>query len=202
MKAFFCETENDGTGEVQFWTDDQVPDLENSDYYAIIRKPEFDQYAEQGWVPAQAWIESGGWLECAHCGNQVDPELWNYDLDKPMEPVYVGAWVYCSVACQRAEQERKEQNRQKRQQILDEFRARFPFCEPVVGQFFYVNTGDAIEFTFPGGKGFWDFTKPDYVSVARIYLESWKAAEDANQTSHHNGYLIGGKSSGTPFGEN
>lgn len=62
-----------------------------------VRKPEFDQYAEQGFVPKEAMLEHGWWFEC--CGrNDAGLHCCN-SLTKDDNPLLVSNHVYCNQSC-------------------------------------------------------------------------------------------------------
>lgn len=64
------------------------------------RYPAFDQYAEQGDVPAEVLVEHGWFFECMRCSQQVcsNPVDENYD-DIELHPIYEGHRVWCSQDC-------------------------------------------------------------------------------------------------------
>lgn len=67
------------------------------------RAPEFDQYAEQGFVPDQVLVEHGWWFECMQCSQKICSEPTDDD-GEPIEltPVYEPNRVFCSQKCKDA----------------------------------------------------------------------------------------------------
>ncbi len=115
------------------------------EYVTCIRKKEFDQYSEAGFVPVEILIKKHGWWwGCFHCSNHVNEETEN--------PVYIPQGVYCSPECQqeRANEIEKINSEYEQFQIcilqnytwLDivKFSGGFPIKTP------------SVYFTFPGAK--------------------------------------------------
>jgi len=178
MKAYFVETDDDGTGEI-VWCDDIDQHADRAEWYSTRRAPEFDQYCEQGWVPAEAWIKWGGWLSCPECGQHVTPELWNYDEDEPIDPVYINSSAFCSLSCYELTQSKAQATRKRRAELLDQFNSLGLPATAFIGRHFYATEANRIDFTFEGGKGYWNAAQPNEVLIAPIYLDAWEKAKTA-----------------------
>jgi hypothetical protein len=71
----------------------------NSDFDSVElkRAPEFDSYADEGFVPNKILIESGWWFECHHCGHKLHEDD---EENERNDYVYVNQSVYCNPTCQ------------------------------------------------------------------------------------------------------
>jgi len=70
---------------------------EDFDSIELRRAPEFDQYANQGYVPQMDLIRAGWWFECAHCAARIDEE------HTPLHQiVQEEEALFCSKACKAA----------------------------------------------------------------------------------------------------
>lgn len=71
------------------------------DYVCCFRVPEYDKYAEQGFVPKLVRIEDGWWFSCGGCQLQIGSESY-YDNDEPVDlnkVVICGHDIYCNSEC-------------------------------------------------------------------------------------------------------
>jgi hypothetical protein len=60
----------------------------------LPRLPEFDQYAQLGYVPAEAYFNAGWWHECHWCGATVQE-----DSEESEFPVFEKSRSYCCQWC-------------------------------------------------------------------------------------------------------
>lgn len=130
-----------------------------------------DQYADTMQVPIEAYINNGWWFECYQCCTGVSEEMYNYDKEEPLIPVYEKDVVFCTPECKHHHEE------EKRQIKADEDRARavveekFPGCEMLHKDY----SKDRVIFTFPGGERsvHWVIGE-DTVMVSLCDQEKWK----------------------------
>lgn len=77
----------------------------NSEAYGLVdfidvralRKPQFDKYAEQGFVPKQALLEDGWWFECYGRNERGTPCCERLTIDD--KPLIIDEGVYCNKEC-------------------------------------------------------------------------------------------------------
>ena len=104
MKCFHVE-ETDGEHQQIVFAESRSKAIISSEAYEwsgryievrAIRKPDYDKYAEQGYVPKQVLLNDGWWFEChgrREIGRCCKP-LTNDD-----NPIVVNEHVYCSSDC-------------------------------------------------------------------------------------------------------
>lgn len=101
MKAFYvCDPDNE-CAEIIF-SDKRSQAIQVSearqwhDYIDVraSRKPQYDKFAEQGFVPKQTLLEDGWWFEC--CGYKENPRRrCCQHLTIEDNPVVINEEVYC-----------------------------------------------------------------------------------------------------------
>lgn len=181
-KAFFVETDEDGSGEI-VWSPTEEKATKGFDgWYRVEREPDFDKFQEQGWIPAEDWIKWGGWLNCPNCEQMVSPDLWDYDKDEPMQPVYVKSDAYCSIDCRDRVLKKAKQTREYREHILQECIDSIPPCfRPVINNYFYSTSSSRIELVSNGlnieGKIYWDAEKPRELTIEARDVDRYKEWE-------------------------
>jgi hypothetical protein len=78
-------------GASKFWS--------KAEYISAERAPQWNQFAELGYVPAKDLIEDGWRLTCHYCDKDVDSDEWDYDSDTRLHLVYDCKVVFCSQSC-------------------------------------------------------------------------------------------------------
>ena len=69
------------------------------------RVPDFDQYAEAGFVPAEVLIDNGWWFECHGCYRTVNSDAegthraYGRHRTITLKPIYEGSTVWCCPSC-------------------------------------------------------------------------------------------------------
>jgi hypothetical protein len=108
------------------------------------RKPEFDKYAANAFVPKEVLLDHGWTFECFGCGRDVDSDLegWHSHGERErcikLNPVFEGDKVYCCPSC-KSRYERTEAARKALQEkAIADFQRRvlrrFPDAEFVEGR--------------------------------------------------------------------
>lgn len=69
------------------------------DYISVRtrRQPQYDKYAEQGYVPKVVLIADGWWFEC--CGYKEDGRICCRQLTEEDNPMIIDERVYCGQDC-------------------------------------------------------------------------------------------------------
>jgi len=153
---------------------------------SCFRSKQFDDYAEQGYVPLDVLIDWGWWFECGHCSGIVTADC--------EERVINGGFAYCNPQCLGVEQ--RERRLIKRFDDLGGKRLRamaakkFPDVK-VVSTHIFARTSELrieqafVELTFPGGSNIstqWKVRdrnnprfKGPHALVPRQDLDAWNA---------------------------
>ena len=93
MEAWITIDEDEGTGDIFFLADGIIPDAEDGTEATMC--PEFDKYADLGYVPPDILVkEHGWWYGCQGCGVRVHED--NEDVDQCFS---VGNQLFCSQQC-------------------------------------------------------------------------------------------------------
>lgn len=121
---------------------------------SLIRKPQYDEYEELGYVPFHRLYADGWWFTCWHCESRI-----NDDCESPVIGEEI-AW--CSQQCKDDWEARKGRIRQKRREAEEALRAKYPFVNNIrswvggVGPcrecFDTDRENIAIKFEFAGSK--------------------------------------------------
>jgi hypothetical protein len=126
----------------------------NADFEGVScrRAPEFDQYAEQGFVPCDVLVEHGWWFECMQCYQKVCSEPEDDD-GEPIElhPIYERNRVYCSQKCKDAFEAEKAAQRQRGEEVAAAALKNWPGIS-VKHKNGYEHPA-RVWFSFPGGQG-------------------------------------------------
>jgi hypothetical protein len=151
------------------------------------RAPEFDGFADLGYVPDEELIKAGWWIECHECSTPI-----HGDYDE-FEPVFEGRSTYCSAACRDAANRnyrmRRRANELGARVLRRQIGKRWPDAE-VTRTHVYVCNGRIeqalAEFKFPGSKfgsakfvlrDRWDKDLPR-LSVPRGDIPAWQEYEN------------------------
>jgi hypothetical protein len=81
-------------------------DIEFTTVLSCERAPEFDSFADRGFVPAKELIAAGWWFECLGCSRNVDRDMDGYDADDnhfDINPIYEDHGVWCTPECKAAD---------------------------------------------------------------------------------------------------
>lgn len=143
------------------------------------RAPEFDTFADRGFVPAEELIAAGWRFECNGCSNWVSTDTIAVDesgyeaLDEddneiPINPIYEDHGVWCSPECKARHFEDKRIRKGMQDAAIEDFKRRvhrrFPDVEFTTGEhskphaYAYQRNGVyglkqvVVYFTFPGQK--------------------------------------------------
>ena len=103
------------------------------------RAPQFDSFAEQGFVPAEELIAAGWWFGCQGCFRKVSTDEIAED---GLLPIYLDHGVWCSNECRDRTHERECKIREAEVAAIEDFKLRilkrFPSVEIITS-----NTGGA-----------------------------------------------------------
>ena len=109
------------------------------------RTPQFDQYAEQGYVPPKVLLANGWWLPCHACHATISEYV-----DNPDDVVEEGSNAFCNTDCQQMHHDTvnhiNTQHNHYRQLIL----AKYPYHPFTNWQQGYPLYTLSAEFDFPG----------------------------------------------------
>lgn len=161
-------------------------DIEFESVESCRRKPEFDKYAERGFVPVEVLIGYGWRYECTGCYQVVSYDGETEDGD-PLEPVYTDHDVWCSPRCKAVHDRecyvRKRIDRLARPAMARMLAKRYP--EAVVKDYHVYSRGPKViqalvRFNFPGSK---------YGGTFRFRCESSKATRKTPVLEVANGDL-------------
>lgn len=164
----------------------------------VLRAPQFDRYAEQGFVPPPVLIEGGWQWGCSGCERVVNRYLAEAEdeetgellgLDGPIWKEDRPNSVWCSTACRDADlaerAERKATEERETQESSAAFLAKFPNCEVlrVFRRDYFKPETLEVSFRFPGqettwGIGTWKPSSPGFVNVPQADVEAWKRYAD------------------------
>lgn len=120
------------------------------------RTPEYDQYAELGYVPPQVLLQNGWFFYCTECGSKVDEEN-EQELPDYIEteenyfypdPVFEKSEVYCSTDCYLAHLNRWRTIRKHRKTARDYVLLHYPLLTDL--------------HVYGGGKGYKTYVDFDF----------------------------------------
>lgn len=137
------------------------------------RAPWADEFAEQGWVPAEVLLANGWWQTCGGCGDQVYDDAEDED-GTPKEAIFSGRHVWCCQSCKDAEEQEAREEAARKQAVIDTTLERWP--EATIT---YASSHDrdrCVHFQFDGGSGqvTWQIGA-ETVSIIQADLHAWKA---------------------------
>lgn len=126
------------------------------DIESCVRKPEFDAFSKQGWVPAEVLIEHDWTVECGNCYMAVNSDLESPDGDE-LCPVFEGSEVWCSQGC-KDDFHLSRRRREATMRALPRYlRRRWPEAEFVSGSASQwtdrTDRNAIVWFRFPGSIG-------------------------------------------------
>lgn len=176
----------------------------DGDFFGVTckRAPQFDKFAERGFVTPLDLYFDGWWHHCANCETKLaDGEYLDDDEDKPQPtPILHKGELYCDHWCVLKDAERRAGYRRDKALAVTMARLSLPEgCQVLSGftnnesvedgTFVDDTYGRAVQrrkyrtvvhycasFTFPGGQhpGRWDHKTPETVHVSQIDLEAWQ----------------------------
>jgi hypothetical protein len=102
----YCVTDGGDKTEVIFATNSAAArrkganemDIEFESVGHCRRAPEFDSFADRGFVPAEELIAAGWWFECLGCSRVV-----SRDWEDELNPIYEDHGVWCTPECKAAD---------------------------------------------------------------------------------------------------
>ena len=138
--ANHLERESFDTGEEG--SDEAVFDTEGIE---LERKPHFDRYAAQGFVPTHDLLADGWWFECEGCGKSVtqDDDFEVVGRDRPGHR----AAVFHNAICAARHAAKTRAERWKEQTEVQRARQRFPDAIKIRS---FRNDHGTVELTLPG----------------------------------------------------
>jgi len=151
----------------------------NEEYTGFERSPEYDDWAEIGYVPAGFLDLQGWWFNCWECEGRVD---WDDDDDgNPQHPVFCGTKAFCSAECCKAYDDKREKVRSMRAIARQQFDTLFPEATIISSWVQTEKNRVQFDFKFPGGKGWahWSTDEPGAVSHERRDAGAWEAYRKA-----------------------
>ena len=192
-KAYlFRDGYNDGESVIVFAADEAEAQrkgaaeldlsIDDGEVYDCERRPEFDSFADRGFVPAEELIAAGWWFECLGCGHQVNSDMEGEDEDGepyPLNPVYEDHGVWCTPECKARELEDRRIRKEMQAAAIEDFKRRihrrFPGVQLIENHSLtphaYVTSENgvyslkhvSVAFSFPGQKHGpaslrWDFS--------------------------------------------
>lgn len=166
-------TKNDEGSSVVF-ANDESHAYDLSDYAETVKRaPEFDEYWWLGRVPEKVLLAHNWYCKCPECDTLFNSEAWDYDEDKPLEPVEHGHDLFCSVDCLESFNERVQLGKIQNTQIKCFLRSKFPGITRL--HIF----GSTAFFRFPGGKHEveWSADHPEIVKLWAMDVEAWSIFE-------------------------
>jgi len=166
----FAATEEEASriGANELFSDDESVE--------VVRSPEYDQYAHQGYVPTKVLYDDYWWFECSNCQCRVSLSDEEDDDGNPIDPVFEEKRLFCSAACQEDLRALVAQAGQDKEEAKSDLLAMLPGIEikSCTGGGDYIV---AIELTFPGGR----FPVTWTSELRRVFLvneadmEAWNA---------------------------
>lgn len=82
-------------------------DIDFESVESCRRKPQWDRYAKQRWVPLQELIEHGWHYECFGCYGRITADEYHV-IGVDVHPVFDGQEGFCSLKCRHAEMIRRK----------------------------------------------------------------------------------------------
>jgi hypothetical protein len=153
------------SGELLNCSDEE--DIENCE-----RAPDFDKYAELGYVPPHVLIEVGWWLECIECNTKVSDDF-ETDEGDALEPIYKGDNVFCSAECHYSFYEARRMDKENKERVTQAALEKWPGITVVDANGYHKDI--MVEFSFPGslGTATWRLNA-ESVMVQQRDHEKWK----------------------------
>lgn len=119
-----------------------------------FRVPQFDRFADQGYVPVIELLKSGWWFECVNCGNRItDDDDRDEEEVTPLDKVITTKrHAYCNQQCKDNYDDQIKQHNLK----FEKFKADVMKARPDLD--FYSFTGEwpqltlIAQFKFPGAQ--------------------------------------------------
>lgn len=121
------------------------------------RVSEYDQFAEQGWVPARHLIDTGWQFFCRECELRIGSDAYDYDEEKPIDLDGMVTFdnshvVYCSQQCQRDFESRIDTQNKKFNDFKDKITELRPDLRFTKFRGAWPSITMVGEFMFDGGK--------------------------------------------------
>lgn len=174
MPAYKC-LDDGGEGEIQFFADAAEAEKYWGEEENTPRAPEFDQYEQLGYVPAEAMIANNWYQYCDHCGRRSDCEEDDDHDGQQVEHVFRGQFYFCHPVCEQSW--RSERDRVKADQDR--------FCEYLLGKYPSLKLKGIhgggknslyASADFPGGKcSFSQAVGSEKVYLSTANMDAWKS---------------------------
>jgi hypothetical protein len=211
LKAYYIEVEDglESEGEVVFAKSEEEAKQRvgairdgywESEYLSKVeRKPEFDKFADLGYVPFKEKFEAGWWgIDCDWCGREIsDSAIDNYEDEleeweiyhkeresapEPYNPQFEGRnMTFCCTTCQTKWHERIDKLTQLKVEVQANLETLYPECTV---KYTGGNYGDGtvdFELTVPGLKYkiTYESNHPDTMLVSDCDIEAWKTYKES-----------------------
>lgn len=151
--------------------------LSEPEVVRVQRTPWFDQFAEQGWVPASALFEHGWWLNCDFCDRPLNDDDDEQDDLDPVSPHFCGERSFCSEYCLNQWTSAKRRLAEEIQAVREQLVVKLPGIriERVSGSWAIIHPIH-VRFRFPGGKYWveWDSDKPTEFQISKADVSAWQ----------------------------
>jgi hypothetical protein len=149
-----------------------------SDTESVIaeRSPDYDQYAEQGYVPIKVLYDNYWWFGCWQCDRKVSVSDEDEDDESnPLDPVFEERRLFCCGKCQERYYQEMKQRECDRAAAKEYLLQKLPGIE--IGSVWGGSPGYpvSVEFKFPGGKHTvqWSNNEKGIFLVTKVDLEAW-----------------------------
>jgi hypothetical protein len=173
--AFYCANED----EAQLLFLHSANQARRTDEWETIeRRPEYDCFAELGFIPDGLLFQDGWSSFCWECDRTIDSDCWDYEEDVELHPVFEGQRSFCSEACCNGWHEERRRRRELKAEAIALVTNRYPgsVIESVSVGLFGPTSKQRVEFSVPGVAGVvWDSAEPDFVLIRKYDLEDWQA---------------------------
>lgn len=152
--------------------------LSEAEYVTAERSPEYDEYAELGYVPPKELINRGWYLECQECSSRIDSdneqedEQGNYYYP---EPVFEGEYAYCCQDCYDIWIQKKKTYKKRKAETISLLTQRYPFARGINVYGGWTESEEVYAFFTYGNnrRAEWRSSDPDHVSIRGCDKEEW-----------------------------
>jgi hypothetical protein len=129
--------------------------LEDTEYNDGQRAPEYDQFADLGYVPPMQLLSDGWYLCCDECGRRSDCEEEEDDDGNPLlsvEAMAVDSYFFCGRQCYAGWARQKTDWEARKVDAVESLHKFLPY--PGIAHISVFGTMDetCVDFTFPGSK--------------------------------------------------
>lgn len=97
-----------------------------------------NKVTHQDKISAQSCLENGWTIACSTCGLEFGQELWDYDEDVAIAPVFDGTDAFCCEGCHQQWKRDRVQHKHITQQIKACIRSAYPDADFTYVGLYYV----------------------------------------------------------------